>query len=635
MANIFPIYQKYSITTDTGNIIEFDNAIDYIKYKRRVERYKEPVIFTSNEKLDNLLSKPNNKILRAIGHDFLRVPYRDEDIEKIERHISPLNDIQLQDIIINFCHLKSAVRNGFHDFKGTLRAIMGKTIPDDEKVNLLLSEFDEYRKELKRDAGDYKDVLFEFDRIVSLFKPSDISTIEKVQSIQEESLACFLPDDDDEFEQSRKVLVDWKILFLDDNPEELQVIFKLLKERGIEYEFASSCQSAMRIINDDHMNRITVVVSDYRLYEKIDKYLEPRMQREQGYDFLFWLCNQNRYNAHVALSGLSKWFLFESFRKHNMNVKIYSKNSLLGGGTNLFIDDLEYLGRQFNDVVINQPQALMWRNNKLGNNGDIVSHKLNKYYIYHRNCNEYLSSENMINRQAEQIAREAEFAMDKSSNFNFGATLSIFGGCTTNMKGKPDTEYPIFLKKLLQRRILYYLFLQGFQKDAIIKLLHKGSMNVNISDGMLKQVPYYLAVNWESDIPDFLLVEDKYFLHNIMGIDIHRFSELSCQAHTIVNTIVTNVIDKNEELIDNINKYLIYDETSNKWFASSVSIWDAHNLLECLVMHWVSLSRFNEALTVINDLIIIIDEMLSLTPNMAAVKKLRFNLLKLRKKCET
>lgn len=633
MAEILPINQEYRITTDTGNMIKFDNAIEFIKYKRRVERYKEPVIFTSNHKLDDFLSKPNNKILRAIGHDFLRLPYTDEDIENIESHISPLNDIQLQDIIINFCQLKSAVRDGFHVFKGNLREIMGKPFPDNEKHDLLISEFEKYRKELLREVCDYKALIDEFNRIISFYEPSDISSIEKILSIQEESLACFLPDDDDEIEQARNKSIHWKILFLDDKPDELQKIFSLLEERGIEYEIATSCQSAKQIISNDHMNRITVVVSDYRLYDNNDDHLVPRMQQEQGYDLIMWLCNQVRYNALVALSGLSKWFLFDSFRKQNISVKVYSKNGLLGGGTSLFVDDLEYLGTQYDDIVSNQPQASLWKKPKLKKNGDIESHELNKYYIYHRNCKDYLAKENEINRIAEQLAREAEFAMDKSANFNFGATLSISKGCTTTMKGDPLKEYSIFSKKLLQRRVFYYLFLKGFEIDAIVKLLHKGNMNENVSDDMIRQVQYFLSIKIESDIPHFLLVEEKYFLQNVMHIDIERFSELSCQAYIIVNAIVSEAIADNQDLINDIDNYLVFDEKSEKYSASSVSIFDAKVLLEKVINSFIRSSKINEALSVINELIIIIDEILELTPNMKAVKGLRSHLTKLKKNC--
>ncbi|MBK7683470.1 MAG: hypothetical protein IPJ26_13855 [Bacteroidetes bacterium] len=67
--------------------------------------------------------------------------------------------------------------------------------------------------------------------------------------------------------------------------------------------------------------------------------------------------------------------------------------------------------------------------------------------------------------------------------------VSIQGNATKTMKGDFENEYPDFQLKLLQRRVFYYLILKGFDTDAIVKMLHKGDSQEEMSDSMIKQIP--------------------------------------------------------------------------------------------------------------------------------------------------
>ena len=624
MAEILHINQEYSIENATGDTIKFSDAIEYVKYRRRVEHYTEPVIFASAYPIDFYLERPNFKILRAIAHDFIRLPYSETDIQSITNHLNPLNEIQLQDIIINYCQLRSAVREGFHSFKGKLREIMGKSIPDAQKSNLFIAEFTKYRQELLKEVGEYPDIITEFNRIISRYNPENISSIDTIQSIQEESFVCFLPDDENGPDTKERVNSSWKVLFLDDKPDELQDIFATLQSRGIDYEIANDCPSAREFITGDIYNKITVVVSDYRLFENRETEQDiPRMQPEQGYDFLFWLSKENRYNALVALSGLSKWFLQESFRKHSINVKVYSKNGLLGGGTKLFVDDLEYLGDQYDEVVNNQPSATLWYEPqyKDKSNTEIKSHPLKPYYVYHRNSNDYISNEEKMNRLAEQVAREAEFALDKCSNFNLGATLSIHGEITTTMKGNPEKEDAVFMKKMLQRRIFFYLQIKGFDKDAIAKLLHTGDMRSEVSPAMIKAVMNMLAIQSNSDVPHHLLVEERFFLQNVMNIPIYQLSELTNQVHVIVNLIVSQYLNFNPKAQEYLKNYCLSDEETDEIVAESVSIFDAHVLIRKVVKALIVIKKNRVAGELLETLIEIFENIKRTAPEIKSLQK--------------
>lgn len=631
MIDILDINKKYIVKKASDDIITFENGIDFAKYKRRSQHCKDPILFRSALPLSHFMDKPGNSILGAIGHGFIQIPYSDAQLKAIIDSINPLNDIQLQDIIINFCHLRSAIRDSFHNFKGKLRAIMGKVITDIEKNTLLKAEFAKYRNTLVKEVGEHPDLISEFDRIISFYDDANISSIELIQATQEESLVRFLPNDNDDPEETIAIKRSWKILFLDDNPEELEDIFKLLDQRQIGYEKVTSYEAAKDCITNDPLNRITVIVSDYRLYQDGSDSFPSIMQSKQGYDFILWVSQQYRYNALVALSGLSKWFLLESFRKQNISVKIYSKNGLLGGGKRLFIDDLEYLGAQYNDIVNNQPTAKSWQD-PIIRSGKVLSYELIRYYVYHRNSSNYLSFEDKINRDAEQIAREAEFAIDNNSLFNFGTTLSIYGGIMTNMKGDPSKDYNIFLKKLTIRRIFIYLQLKGFHKEAIVKLLHTGNMESDVSDSTIKQILFYLAIQSESDIPHNLLVEEKSFLMNIMHVPIYQLSDLINQAHVIINKVVNQQLEIFPGIARNIDNYLVYDQDSKKHIVESVSLFDAHVLIEKIVMALEDGGNKNYILSFINSLIDIFIDIHTISPKLNAIKETRDKLIELKQR---
>jgi hypothetical protein len=645
--------EKYQIIEIEPNKNLIDNSdclrsslsgFAYAKYLRRVQKCKDPIVFTSFLPVNDLLNQSQTGILTAIGHAYLQMPYSDQELDDILRGVNPLNDIQLNDIIINFCQQRSAVRESFHAFKGRIREIKNREINPIEKADAFIAEFADYEKELIKDVGNYPEIIKEYNRIIKLYNSTDDKSIELIEAVQEESFVSFLPVDEDSIKETTYEKKPWKVLFLDDKPAELESIFAVLKERKIGYEKAKSSSEAKEIIEADAKNELAVIVADYRLFEpNNDGWSKYKMQKEQGYDFLLWLSKQDRYNAMIALSGLSKWFLMDSFRQYQLNVKVYSKSGLLGGGAKLFVDDIEYLGNQYNNVVNSKPKALSWefrktkvtildrktnktldtyyishkfndlltiekindkitgtnkkRENKKNKKDDVKidkirdtdhivemdveNYELVPYYIYHRNSSEYFTVENSINQQAEKVARELEFALDNSSVFNFSALVSIQGNATKTMKGEIEKEYPDFQLKLLQRRVFYYLILKGFDRDAISKMLHKGDSQSEMSESMIKAVPNMLAIQSETDIPYGLLVEEKHFLQHYMHLPIYNIAEMMDQTYSIINDVLSKYFKNNEVIAEALKNYCV--ENDNQIYFGTVSMNEVHIILKKIV----------------------------------------------------
>lgn len=551
-------------------------GIAYAKYLRRVEKKRNPIVFTSFLTPNQLLEKPNTRIITAIGHGYLQIPYTNEELADVIKNTLPLNDVQLSDVIINFCQLKSAVRESFHIFKGRLREIKGGGLTDEQKKECYNIEFDNYEKELVKDAADYPQIIVEFRRLVTEYQHT--SRIEMITEVTEEQFSRFLPSEDAEDGKPEAIAKPWKVLFLDDRPSELKDIFSELERRKIAFDIVTSSADAKNKVEADPLNQYTVIVSDYRLFKSESTWKEPIMQPEQGYDFLLWLSEKTRFSAMIALSGLSKWFLMESFRKHQINVKVYSKNNVLSdSGARLFVDDLEHLGdRQF-EVLCNQPKAKVWHEDT-EKAGKITNYALKPYYVFHRNHPTYESVEQELNIIAEKVAREMEYALDDKAN-NFAPIISAKGNALTNMKGKLGDEYELFQLKLLYRRIFYYLTLKGFNRDAISKLLHKGDTDSEkeMSEQLIKQIPYYLGIQTEGDIPYRLLVEEIYFLQTYMNLPLYEVAQMMDQTYAIINEYINGHVAKQPEVKGELARYVCRGDIK------AVSINETHIILTKLV----------------------------------------------------
>lgn len=518
------------------NRSKFD-GVEQVRISRKIDKSQEPVLFTSFLPVNEVLSKKNTSIITAIGHGFLQLPFTPDEYTKACEDINQLNEIQLKDIILNFCQLRSSVRESFHAFKGILREIKNRKISIDEKDKLYKEEFKKYEEKLNKEVGDFPELLAEYKRVISFYNKDKEDSIELIEAEQEENFVRFLPEERSETvqpEPANNKNKFWKVLFLDDRPDELNPIIATLEQRGISSVIAKTAAEAKEKIIGDEKNNITVVVSDYRLFEHDNKgWAEARMQKEQGYDFLKWLSLQDRFNMMIALSGLSKRFLMESFRKEQLNIKVYSKNGLLGGGVKLFADDIEHYGERVYETLISLPKAAEWKKQFLRHYKWLKLDSVESDKIEHNISNKALSIINQLDKQIE--SNETHYHLKD----NFGNTQT-----TISPKKPIEDQLNIFILKMAHRRVVtYYLIRQTINPVSIAKIISKGSVDAikaerknkrdkldDINrreqgkdyDGDKKQVFRHLAI-LEGE-PTNILVEEKNWFRNIMGIDINMSS---------------------------------------------------------------------------------------------------------------
>jgi hypothetical protein len=514
---------NYEIGVNTTQKV---GGIEYARYLRRNNK-KHPIIFTSYDNIENILKRENSSIINAIGHNFMQLPKSDKDREKVISNTFELNEIQLADIKINYCGVRSALSSTFHEFKNYIKAIKNKELADKQKVIEIKKVVAKYRTILIKEYPDNSLLLSEYNRITGLFKKNDLATIDHLL-VDDKSLANTIPTEEEDV--SKELMqYSWEVLLLDDNLLEIEDVIKELKSRNLTVHKAKTVQQAKEIINSDVNNKITVAISDYRLYEDPSKE-HKKMQPEQGYDFLIWLSQQNRFTARIALSGLSKQFLMDSFRKYSANVKVYSKTDFVHNGVNIFVDDVIEMGNYFEDVKNSIPTAANWKH-------------LKPYYIAYKKLPNADSIENYITQKANEVIEAIKLQIELKTNRSkidkwqqcrdyiidckVGDTQSNFDN--NKYKDITDENLDSFYAKLINRRvIIYFLLYDIIDKEVLSWLLHNGvvSKEGNLPDAKSqqenkKQVFTNQSLK-ESDIPLNILLEEKQWLSS-MGINVNGY----------------------------------------------------------------------------------------------------------------
>jgi hypothetical protein len=328
-------------------------------------------------------------------------------------------------------------------------------------------------------------------------------------------------------------------------------LLEVFNIKKIPYLIATTSNEAKSIIEQDEKNEITVIIADYRLCEPPnDQWIKPRMQPEQGYDFLIWAASQNRFNAMVALSGLSKWFLMDSFRHYQINVKVYSKTGLNAGGAKLIVDDIEYLGDRMYETILSLPTAVEWNKQLL------------PYYRWYKlESKEEDSLEKEISIKAEEIIYQLDKQLELRSKIadererNKYLRLPDSVGKATEIFEDVFDENRIesFKLKMIYRRVIIYYLIKGtIPIHTVAKILNLGSADAQVRDnknvisddqdykGMKKQILRCQGIK-ESDIPFNILIEEKIWLKHKMGVEIlnaqltvNQFYELLEFSYTVM-----------------------------------------------------------------------------------------------------
>jgi len=514
----------------TGHKLQELHGIELAKTTLRINhKLRCPILFVSFLDLKEILQNPKNKIVAAIGHDFTRLPSSPDQWQESISSMEPLTDLQFIDVVNNFCDLKGLVGEIIHRMQGEFK----KPIPhtNEELPAVLKNKFEGGLQEISNLLGTHAAHHFKIQDLIRRFQ-ADIIDQKKIRNAPDfigevkaelQALVAEEGENENSAEAAPDPAVPWQVLILDDEPEGLKSILDAMVKRGITPVVVRHVAEAEQKIEEDVYNKIVVAISDYRLLEHVDGI--QKLQRKQGYDFLFDLSKQDRFISLVALSGMGRRFLLESFQKYNTRVAVFSKNDLsTPAAANLFADRIYEIGTEVYASLCSQPQGAAWQ-------------ELKKFYMAHRQSHDYAANEIEISRRARSYAMRIE-ALLRADNEELlqHPALPILEALQAKMNRKAPSNpnaMKQFYNKLTARRIALWLYLvRGF--DAL-KIYHALNGRFNISNSSeeekqksennAKALLYTNLVLSFSDFPAGILVEEKKWLKYDMGVDIKDLEE--------------------------------------------------------------------------------------------------------------
>lgn len=522
------------------------HGIEFAKHTLRAKyKTKLPILFVSFLPLPQILRSrndpsirdPQKEIVTAVGHDFLRLPADPAEWIKKLQKIKPLTDLQLADIITNFCNVSGLVDEVIHRIQGTLRRLLGEK---PAQLDQLMEQ--ELKKGLLEIAGILPSGSLNqgrMDSVIDRFwkecikaqKLSDaINFISRVgEELKSEIEGETIDRNDVRMSESKRS--PWRVLVLDDEPasNNVKMIADSLGKKGVETNLVNHIRQAEEVLEADNNNQIVVAVADYRLNEETEGI--RRHQPKQGYDFLYDISRKDRMTSLVALSGMSRRFLLESFQKYNTRVAVYSKNDLQNQeAINLFVDSIIDLGNETYEALCSLPSsAAGWK-------------ALKPFYIAYRNSRRYAECEGEISHQAKQYVLIIESILKgRDTELIQNPPLPKLGNLRARMEGKDpfgEADMKVFMAKLTARRIALWLYYcEGFNSLRIFSAL-TGTLDV---ENLLREVREKVENNAKNlintnlallleEFPRAILIEEKRWFKYDMGVDIYNLNELLSQV---------------------------------------------------------------------------------------------------------
>jgi hypothetical protein len=537
------------------------------KYLRSKLRVKNPILFISAVP-HYVLENPKYNIIRCVGHDFLS--FEDYGTEKWERtieNLKPLTDLQLLDIINNYCDIKNIIGDIFHKYRGSIATSLRES--EDKRWESLKRILTECLNEVIRLLGNSQEsqerklkVMTEFNNDKMIKKQE--SGFEEWFSSKANDFSSLIPEENNGKVEEPDREYEWKVLFLDDEPDSIKGIVDSFP-KNLEIIQATTVEQAEYIIEQDKYNKINVIIADYRLYDFTDEV--HRHQSKQGYDFLFELSKKNRLNSLIALSGLGRKQLLESFLKYNTKVAVFAKNDLSNEQSiKLFVDYVIDSGDAIELAIINHPTSPQW-----------ISYNKNKvqfctFYSNFRNRHDYNVIEARISLKASEYIRRIESLFRKRvfkndgdiSDFIIGdfPTLKNLGGHFDDLIDKKYWDY--FENKMTARRVaIWCILIKGMELKQVYNVLSTNSL-LNLKKS--SESSYKTLINSElalkiEDVPLFILAEEKNWFREI-GYDIEKIDNLLVGTDGIIDAL-NLYLNKNENIRDKII-YNIKSQDSNK-----------------------------------------------------------------------
>ncbi len=522
-------------------------GIELVKrYFRTLKHLHVPVLFVSVMPKTNFETSPKNMILDALGHSFMQIEPLQWNLWSQQfgkGNLKTLNDIQFADIQSNYCNLSGQIGEVAHRTKGRIANLIHEPESDRQtKLQNIYNTLNTGLSEICQLLGNSIVALSVRDHLLDQFNKGIIHSQDLISAgtfmQQHEEVLRTLADETEVTPLPIAIDRPWKALVLDDEPASLELIIDALHANGVTTIVCSHVDEAQKIIeedekiHDDHtVNSITVVISDYRLFESGTK----KHQSRQGYDFIFDTAKRDRLTSFFALSGLGRQFLLESFRKYNLRVEVYSKDDLRSSERNrqIFAENIIQLGDSQYNAVCSQSTSKGWDNDGK-----------KRFYIEHRQRQDYFETEKLLSDNARRYINHFTYMHQKGALIGHKPISDL----QTSLEKKTFTaeNIDIFRKILYARRLVFWLYhIVGLDSDAIYLLLSTGEI-LNLQNRIepevvgnnAKQLMGRLCIKL-TDYPKGFLIEEKSWFKYQMDVDIDDLTEVILQLQVHCDLILS------------------------------------------------------------------------------------------------
>lgn len=539
----------------------------------RLNNVKAPIFICSFVSEEYLIRNQNTLILKSAGHYFIRIPlgYRQH------YEINQLRDMELFDIQLHYCDPAGLIRTIWH----RKHAALQKSNLDEGKKYLfgLLSQMRSVEGLNIGLTNQINEVTSRLDNILGKDWDKNKEDLRLfLDEVTERHFTRHLEKNDSEF--NAVCSGGWDILILDDNPDQVGAIISALKsvDKNLRVHLAKNYHEAVSIIEDDIFNRITLVIVDYVLEDENGYCKQP-----QGYAFIEWLNQQERFNEIILLSGQSRTSILSIFKKFGIHVTYKRKTELSGGLFTDFIEDLIEKGNETFEALLSQPTSGIW------------DFSLANFYKHYRNDPEYKAEENRICKEATRYVKQIDYYLnlktgdDKLGWFNTllkeGIIISPFKDIRreklrrtkSNLVAplpqkydEKDENYETFKNILIIRRIILWLKTQrGITKWSILgALIFEGVLHPSHSGGgKEKNLMTFSCVSDSDFVENFpvrILVEEKQWLKGMLGVDYNApeadivkekfvfFNQIITELNKIIETNNINLNDEKYNAIQDL-----------------------------------------------------------------------------------
>lgn len=492
----------------------------YIARQLRFQGIKCPFIFASFQSRIDILNQnhPLVNILKTPCHYFEQLP----SIISFEKYLHlSLTDNLLADIQYFCLNPHGQAEELIHHLKNRI-----------ESDPFVI--WKKYSVELKRiiplDAHQELDQIGA-EILEKIARHPEIAPIKIVSNFKEEIVSLIPQSEQDK--DTLKENFDWEVLLIDDDQAILDDFSRRLGARGINIRTAYKGEEAFNLLDQDMQgqlkdkngralprNTIAVVISDLRLLDEEDNW-----EYYQGYDIIEEIFQRKQnLTAFFILTSKKGGIVRNVRRNRKVHINWFAKEDVTesSNGFNILMERVIEEGDRVSSALYSLPKEGYW--NKTWKNK--IEYPLSQFYRFHRLSSDYQQNEVRIAEMAEDYIRQAEYVF---SSLNAVEVQAEKLELMTGVKHPPDDEATMekFFHKLIGRRIALGLYLKGWNIHDIAAILRNRHLrespnNVkNLFNSYLS-----LPMNLSADIPDRLLVEEKDWIVNYLGISLDPTSKV-------------------------------------------------------------------------------------------------------------